>query len=456
LGQIYTPVYNESPRVVALIRLFCSVIYDDLNAFAYDADVAGLGYSLDFADSMSLYVGGFSHKLRELLSCLLERVEKVLVDAESAVASDGTLNERGTELLDKLEVQRQLLVQNYSNFTREEPWSVSQYYTSQVLLRDSWHLSEYLDALKEPFTLADMAAAARSGFAKTQIELLVHGNTGLEEAKKLSETVTSAFKGLGSEVLPEVLKRKVTMLPEGSSTIFEYDLAAENPAQENSCTENVYQIGPVGEDSKRDACLSLICHIAGTSAYQRLRTEEQLGYIVQAFTWAEQHVAGLCVLVQGNRLPPHEVDTRIEEWLASFGRELEEMPAEEFANNVRAVMSERTQRYSRLSQETTRHWGEIQTRRYRFDKIARSIEALEAVELSDVVAVFKERVAAGAPARRKLSVRVLGTSAGEARSEAEDGGKLLGSLPEIRAFLDATETWPAATREKLPEPLEQA
>jgi len=281
----------------------------------------------------------------------------------------------------------------------------------------------------------------------------VHGNASLDEAKKLGETLTGAIKDLSSEVLPEVEKRKVTKLPEGSTTIFEYNLAAENPAQENCCTENIYQVGTVGEDSKRDACLAIICHVAGTSAYQRLRTEEQLGYIVQAFPWAEQHVAGLCVIVQGNRLTPKETDTRIEEWLKAFGSELEEMSAEEFANNVRAVVSERTQRLSRLSQETSRHWVEIQSRRYRFDKVARSVEALEALELPDVVALFRESLAAGAPARRKLSIRVLGTSAGEGgRSEAEEGGRLLTSLPEIREFVKTTEAWPPATQEALPEP----
>ena len=75
---------------------------------------------------------------------------------------------------------------------------------------------------------------------------------------------------------------EVTRLPEKSTTIFEYNLCAENKQQENSCTQNVYQVGKIGEDPNRDACVSMVCHVASTSCYQRLRTEEQLGYIVQA------------------------------------------------------------------------------------------------------------------------------------------------------------------------------
>eukprot|EP00972_Heterocapsa_arctica_P062639 9237056-Heterocapsa_arctica.AAC.1 len=66
---------------------------------------------------------------------------EIVEDAEAAVDADGNLTERGEELFEKLDVQRQLLVQDYKNFTREDPWSVCSYYVSQIMLRGSWHLS---------------------------------------------------------------------------------------------------------------------------------------------------------------------------------------------------------------------------------------------------------------------------------------------------------------------------
>ena len=39
----------------------------------------------------------------------------------------------------------------------------------------------------------------------------------------------------------------------------------------------VLQVGPTNEDFRRDACVSLACHIAHVSAFQKLRTELQLG-----------------------------------------------------------------------------------------------------------------------------------------------------------------------------------
>lgn len=40
----------------------------------------------------------------------------------------------------------------------------------------------------------------------------------------------------------------------------------------------------VGEDVRGSVLLDLLSHCASTSAYQRLRTEEQLGYVVFSFT----------------------------------------------------------------------------------------------------------------------------------------------------------------------------
>ncbi|CAE8650341.1 unnamed protein product [Polarella glacialis] len=461
LAHVHTGAYEMGPETVLMMRLFCGVVADDLNAWAYDAATAGLGYSLDFSDNLAMSVGGFSDKLPELLEVVTKRLGEVLVAAEEAAAaqkaaggSEGALGERGEELLEKLETQRQILLQDYKNFTREEPYSVGMYYSSQLMLRNTWHLQEYIEVLEKSPDLGMLVVAVRKALSEIQVEMLVHGNADAEEAKAIGRTICDALKHLGAgTTLPELRRKEVTKLPVGSTTIFEYDLAAQNPAQENCCTQNIYEVGPTNVDLHRDGCVSLLCHMASVSAYDRLRTKEQLGYIVQSSAWVESHVCGLQVLIQGSRMPPKEVDVRIEEWLASFGKELEEMPEEEFQNNVKAVISERTQRYSRLVQETTRHWSEIQPRRYNFERLAEATKALDKICREDVLALFREHLALGAPQRRKLSVRVLGTSAGEnGRTDPHTSeGVVLRSLEDIRAFQPQTESYPSQPPAEMPQ-----
>ena len=51
LAHAHTPAYELGPETVTMMRLFCNVVNDDLNSFAYDARIAGLSYSLKYSDS---------------------------------------------------------------------------------------------------------------------------------------------------------------------------------------------------------------------------------------------------------------------------------------------------------------------------------------------------------------------------------------------------------------------
>merc|ERR1712113_905875 len=204
----------------------------------------------------------------------------------------------------KLDMQRQVLLQDYGNLTREEPLSVCNYYASQMMLHGSWNLSEYCAALEQAPSLSALAAAVRTAFSSLETDVFVHGNATEEDARNVARKLSDAFSSLGAGSASSIPLREIVALPERRSTTFEFDLAAVNPAQENNCTQNIYQVGVVGQDSRRDACTALICHLASTSMYQCLRTEEQLGYIVQAGMWAERQVCGLATIIQGNRLAP--------------------------------------------------------------------------------------------------------------------------------------------------------
>lgn len=453
LTKVNTPAYELGPEVVTMMRLFCNIVYDDLNAFAYDASVAGLSYGFEFSDSLSVTVAGFNHKLPTLLKVVMQRFGELLCEL-----GDEDLNEnRAQELLERIEVQRQIVLQDYKNLTREDPWSISSYYASQINSRGVWHLEDYIEVLEQPPSRVAMSSAVRKALANVQIEVLAHGNIDQGEAEELAAIVVDAFRGQGAEPLAEAPKRDVLCLkPGGGASVFEYNLAAENPAQENCCTQNIYQVGPLGEDAKRDACNAMVAHIASTSCYEQLRTQEQLGYIVQAGGWGEQFVLGFQVLVQGNRLHPRDVDERIESWLLAFEKELEAMPDEEFQNHVAAVTSQSKQRYATLAQETLRHWSEIQPRRYCFDRVPASVATLEALCKDDILAHFREYVAASAPSRRKLSMRVLGTSAGDERTEAGSGegacavAGVMRSLKELREFKSEAEFFPAQADGELP------
>merc|ERR1712232_882028 len=111
----------------------------------------------------------------------------------------------------------------------------------------------------------------------------------------------------------------------------------------------------------------------------------------------------------------------------------------------------RTQRFSSLGQEAGHHWAEIMPRRYQFDRLPKSIEALNAVTSEHVKAFFQEYLAPDGPERRKLSLRASGTSAESASTKDRSDGRHLRSLRDIRDFHARSETFEPPATVVLPE-----
>jgi len=90
------------------------------------------------------------------------------------------------------------------------------------------------------------------------------------------------------------------------------------------------------------AIQELIGSMAYNSAFNQLRTKEQLGYIVSAFVKKSNGGGNGCL-----------------RWVEQFRKELEEMPDERFATEAAAVKANLLEKDIKLSEEISSVWGEI-------------------------------------------------------------------------------------------------
>ena len=91
-----------------------------------------------------------------------------------------------------------------------------------------------------------------------------------------------------------------------------------------------------------------------------MRTKEQLGYIVSAFTRKTAGGANaLAVVVQSSSTKPDVLEERIESWLVAFREEIVQMPEENIEMEATAVVSQLLERDMKLSDEIGSAWGEI-------------------------------------------------------------------------------------------------
>lgn len=108
------------------------------------------------------------------------------------------------------------------------------------------------------------------------------------------------------------------------------------------------------------AIQELVGSMAYNSAFNQLRTKEQLGYIVSAFV---KKMSGggnaFCVLVQSSNTLPPELEERCLRWVEQFRKEMEEMPDERFAMEAAAVKANLLEKDIKLAEEISSVWGEI-------------------------------------------------------------------------------------------------
>jgi insulysin len=247
--------------------------------------------------------------------------------------------------------------------------------------------------------------------------MLVHGNVAAEEAMEWTNILLNTFQP--SPPLRTVLLRgvRIPAAREISGTAVTsskcesiYRMKGWNDHDENSCVVNVYQIGPM--DIRTNAKLSLLLQLMREPAFNVLRTEEQLGYIVfSSIKTTADNIKNIMILIQSDSFDPIHVNERVENFLVTFrSKILTSMSEEEFQVNVNAVRESMLEKNKNLGEESSKHWGVITNRSYHFTRLQEIAEEVISLTKNDVMRFFDRHVLAESPYRRKLSVQIFGTA----------------------------------------------
>jgi hypothetical protein len=259
-----------------------------------------------------------------------------------------------------------------------------------------------------------------------------------------------------------------------------YQEIAYSASEENNAVEITLQSGcdsSLGYEGI--VLLDLISHMAYNSAYNQLRTQEQLGYIVSASTRKTAGGAwGLTIIVQSSSATPKVLEERIEAWLKQYRQELEEMAPESIAMEAQGVVAQLMEDDTKLSQEVGFAWNEIvstQTCNERittpaFDRIEKlADELILTTEDSSektlsgntrkspedlkqrLIDFFDQYYALEAPERRAMSSRVFNHASKAEYEESLKEPGVLSTFTDMRYLKDFMSSWPVAPYWRKPE-----
>lgn len=318
MAHLRTKTAYDSPQSTVLALLWVQTLQEHCNEFTYLASMAGL--HCDFSPGrtgVEVHVSGYNHKVH----VLLERIVKAMVAVPTKVSDD---------LFDRI---KDKVSREYENFAFAQPCQHAFYAGDMVLEHEKWSMEDKMGAVVD-VTRGDLMEFSRRLLARFHLEILVHGNASPDQVKQVASIFLDGLKP-STPFASHLPQLRVVQLQ--ASTDHIYRLAEFNDDNTNSCLEVVFQMGPM--DLSANATLSFLHHLMKEPAFNELRTEEQLGYIVHtAVKTSGDNIKGLLILIQSDSFDPIHLDDRVEAFVDRFRTRIVGMSPDEFQSNIDAVV----------------------------------------------------------------------------------------------------------------------
>lgn len=367
-GALYinfrSPEVGESATLAAAGALYTALLKDAVNEFTYPALLAGLNFDVyKHAQGISLRVSGYDDKQLLLLDRLLDVVEA------SSFGERRFYNIRAD------------IIRNLENSVAKRPSSQIMDDLREALLHGEWGEQALIEALRA-MTPGDLNAWVDAFWAQATAETMLYGNYDASVVPQLAERVGEL---LAAGEPPPVPPLRVTRLAPGDKLQYPVDVDHDDAVV-------AWYLQGRDRSWQDRAATNLTAHIIKTGFFQQLRTEQQLGYVVSAFSWPQLDVPGLVLLIQSPNASAPEVANAIESHMSGVAGSLDE---EQFLRYRKSLVAEIKRPDKNLWERAEFYWQSIAKKEFDFDgreQLAAAVSALTVEEWSAYFSeVFRER-----------------------------------------------------------------
>lgn len=362
--SLRSPAATGSARDVVLTRLLAETVRDELNALAYPARIAGLDYEVySHLRGITVKISGYSDKLPSLMDDILERLRHPEHDS-------GRIGTRLQQIRDDL-----------ANAAERPPYEIASGRVQEQLLENVFpHAARLREARRiEP---DDLRRYTQRFYRALDPVMLVHGNMTRAAALNIRSRVTSRV--MDEVESTEVPRTRVRKLAEGEQVV---DVSVRHSDQGYLR----YFQGQDGDYATR-AEFRLIAQLLSSPFYERLRTNQQMGYIVQGTYYPLMETPGIGFIVQSPENGFDVIDDSVTEFLREQEDRLADLESDTLEREKQAVVSRLQQDDTRLGEIADRYWQEIDRRNRDFDRREQLIKAVKAIDHDALMATYRNAV----------------------------------------------------------------
>jgi insulysin len=380
-----TPLFENSLRNSLLANFVVNLVNDQLSAYAYPANLAGASFGIGARSrGLNLAVNGFSDKQQELLVALLKTLTAANFEQE------------------RFDIIKAETIRNWQNTALQTPYVRLQSELQAMLVNPYWSLDENI-AAAQTITLADVKAFVPLLLSNLHIDAMYHGNITQADAQAMLDLVKQYLHPVADSPMPGF--GNVVDLPEQKRMVAEMTIAHDDSAIV------IYQQAK-DKDMKSRAIISLLTNLLNPPFFDSLRTQQQLGYVVNVETMALQNVNGLTFTIESPVADPVELEARINEFLQGYVQSLAAMPAQQFNGTKQGLLNELRQIPEGLDALSSRYWSDILSGDFTQDRALQMAEVVATLTQAEVVDYFRMNVA------DPKATRLVARSAGRAQQQA--------------------------------------
>ncbi|MEM6302379.1 MAG: insulinase family protein [Pseudomonadota bacterium] len=352
-GAIYvsfrSPLVGQSAEQKAAALLYTRAVKDALNEYTYPALLAGLGF--DFyrhSQGISLRLSGYNDKQLVLLDKLLTDIASLEFDPN------------------RVERIRREMILSYENTVARRPSSQLIDDLRQAVSSGEFDEQSMIDAL-EALTLERLEQYRAEFWNSARAEALVYGNHPANAAAQLSASLDRVLAPQGGQL---ALAPQVLALSEERSVQLQSNIDHDDAVV-------MWYLQGAGTSLADRAHVALTAQIVQSGFFQQLRTEQQLGYVVSSFPWAQYDMPALVLMVQS---PSHSSAAVTQAMDVFLNDTLDAIDEDQFLRHRAALIKDMLKPDENLGERAEFYWQAIAFREWGFDAPQKMADAIRAID----------------------------------------------------------------------------
>ncbi|MFB9866549.1 insulinase family protein [Vreelandella sulfidaeris] len=358
--SLQNPTASYSAEEAVLTRMLASWLNDSLSESLYPARLAGQGLSAyPHARGITLAFSGWRDGQTPL-------IEQTLEQLNTAPITDSAF-----------ERVRYQLQREWRNAPQGSLYGQASRTLGEALLTPQWSSAELL-AASDRFNRGHLEDFRERFLEALYVDAMAIGNLDNEQAHEQAQLIRAKLH-------PRLTRDALTNLT--TLTVSEeHQVLHPHSFRDESLVLRYLQ----GRDqtAEEQATTAVIARWLETPFYQQLRTEQQLGYIVNAGYSPLLEAPGIALMVQSPDVDSETIAERMDAFLEESSQRLEQLDEEALAPYRQAVHDQLRQRDTSLTGVINRYWQATALEEVNFERREQLAKLALDVSLEDINALW--------------------------------------------------------------------